>query len=168
MSKVHQLNLEIYTAANLPVSSLPSNYQLWKHARQQVQQMTHGMLDLIACPYRGDKVRHPIYHHKCCNTFYSSLEEIRSKGTDNCPFCTMPNSLAPFGSVHTIQKFVTTESLTNAYFYTTNALGDSDDIYSLYCLRHHMPYRTTFRTWWNSKGKTNGCPVCQQQQKATS
>jgi hypothetical protein len=55
-----------------------------------------------------------------------------------------------------------------AYIYASNSLGESDQIYSFWCVRHCRSYQASFSKFQKTRGQTNGCPFCEQEEKRES
>jgi len=136
------------------------SYQAWKAADRRITKLSKGALILMGSVYRGDDQRHELVHQGCANSFWVSVNEILAEGLDICPYCNLATDLGTFCPIEVLQDFVLTESLENAFFYRTNDLGLPIDVFDFYCLVCKRPYRTTYRNWWENRGRSNGCPDC--------
>ncbi len=114
------------------------------------------------------------WHAKLCNLNQrlskSTIGRLVSEGFIKAPQkegleeCTQ--LLQRFETMEAIQNYVLDSSLHGAYFYANNLPGSFNDIYRLYCLRHHRSYFSSFTDYESEAPATNNCPVCKYEAKS--
>jgi hypothetical protein len=137
-----------------------------KTARAAFRKLSNGELELLANVYRGDGHRHEVFHHACEQHSLISLRELQTLPPGKfCPHCHGTEDLLRFGTMENLQVSVCRESGHAAYFFACNPLGPADQEYTFWCVRHCRSYQATFSEFQHTKSKSNGCPLCEQEEK---
>lgn len=141
-------------------------FQRLRKARAAFSDSSGGALELLSKTYRGDNCRHEVLHRTCERHSWISMRELQMLPENTwCPHCHSVDRLARFGSMEELQLSVYRESGHNAYFYSCNTLGTADQQYIFWCGHHRRPYEATFAEFQLTKGESNGCPLCRQEEK---
>jgi hypothetical protein len=155
--------VQLIVQKSLGAITLPHNwYKDRQQAEARLQALSNGNLVLLSNIYSRDDERHQLVHEGCGLPFAASLDEVKKIGPDKiCPYCHLADDLTRFGAVEQVQYYVIEASQSAVYFYASNTLGSPDDQYSFLCMLHRRLFQATFTDFQMSRGKTNGCPLCE-------
>lgn len=142
-----------------------SGYMLKRQAMDKILIATNNTILLVSGYYRGHEQPH-FFQHRCGGVFIASFAEILEIGhAQICPYCHKVHHPRHFGNMESLQRYVLSASMENAYLYAYNRLGEKTDVYDFYCNWHNKPYRATFEDFLKTQGETNGCPLCMEEKK---